>query len=701
MLPYGESFTAFYRCWDTDANAWKTGDSANHTIYLVRDGTKVAANDATSDEVDSTNLPGLYSLVITASEAEAELIVVGGKSTDATHIIFGERYELESPDAAMLRLAMKQGYDSEKDVIVQWAATDALRGANLRTAYDDACSLSPTAAARCRVFLPPWWYDLDATSLAADTDYVDFFAIYPEQGGDRRREDCDFSRATVAASFRPPSTLIYRDTNLSEDVNVIIQSADDVRMRGFGVAVLSADTTYAYGGAALSVTADDMSPCYYDMMYFWHSLPMVLLGSYACASGVGCVCDTDGLWTNIITNGYSFRNYDGDSVFKATMHDVQCGSWALFGNQGTVGQCELKKVRAIGIYSDAEGSGFATFGGCNFYGTPIGADAVFEDCEGGNNSAGLGLKNEGTWRRCRFGSSSMGATVLGAYYGDFAGYAEDCHVGADSLGGRTGDLEGKLTGTVINCTIVENTKAHRIEGANVIGTTITMATTDEDCITLLDSASIIHDSSLSVIATGTGTPINAASALNVSAVGNRYNSGAATNGLGANVTNIGATDADADVASILADTGTSIPNTLAALPTSISNAFSGSVTVTSPVTSEEDVELVAGRDYLTANARHLSWSNSSGDWCNSDLTDATVAFTAEATWGGGSNTLDGIAGAVVTATGTQVVKVELTAAQTALFINPGGQYIYQLTFTDASGYVETAVTGNIIVTLGI
>jgi hypothetical protein len=79
-----------------------------------------------------------------------------------------------------------------------------------------------------------------------------------------------------------------------------------------------------------------------------------------------------------------------------------------------------------------------------------------------------------------------------------------------------------------------------VEGAIIDECFFTMDAADEDCVTLMDSASSITNSTLLVTESGTGVPINASSAQSVCAVGNRYNnSDNDTNGLGANVTNLG------------------------------------------------------------------------------------------------------------------------------------------------------------------
>jgi len=80
MAIYGEALTLHYVAWDTNLNAGKTGDADNHTIYLVRDGTAVAAT-GTPTEVDATNAPGLYSLPVSAAEMQVNCMTLAGKSS--------------------------------------------------------------------------------------------------------------------------------------------------------------------------------------------------------------------------------------------------------------------------------------------------------------------------------------------------------------------------------------------------------------------------------------------------------------------------------------------------------------------------------------------------------------------------------------------------------------------------------------------
>ena len=90
MATRGKAITITYTAWDTNASVGKTGDNANHTLKLIRDGTAATAG-GTPAEVDATNCPGEYSLAITAAEMEYDVVVVMGFSDTANIEIFPVR----------------------------------------------------------------------------------------------------------------------------------------------------------------------------------------------------------------------------------------------------------------------------------------------------------------------------------------------------------------------------------------------------------------------------------------------------------------------------------------------------------------------------------------------------------------------------------------------------------------------------------
>ena len=81
MPTRGVALVVQYVAWDTSGNSGKTGDSANHTLRWVKDGTSAAPSAPSITEIDSTNAPGLYKASISASEADCNIGTLCGKSS--------------------------------------------------------------------------------------------------------------------------------------------------------------------------------------------------------------------------------------------------------------------------------------------------------------------------------------------------------------------------------------------------------------------------------------------------------------------------------------------------------------------------------------------------------------------------------------------------------------------------------------------
>lgn len=100
MASRGQSITVTYKAWDVVNNVGKTGDVANHTLRWIKDGTSSAPTNSPS-EVDATNLPGVYKLVLTTAECTCDYGVLGGKSSTANIIIIEVAIDFEQlPTAA-------------------------------------------------------------------------------------------------------------------------------------------------------------------------------------------------------------------------------------------------------------------------------------------------------------------------------------------------------------------------------------------------------------------------------------------------------------------------------------------------------------------------------------------------------------------------------------------------------------------------
>lgn len=78
----GEATTVFYEAINTETGEARTGDSANHSLRVINDGTPstIAASPA---EIDATNAPGMYRITIAANENTGVMTGVVGKSSTA------------------------------------------------------------------------------------------------------------------------------------------------------------------------------------------------------------------------------------------------------------------------------------------------------------------------------------------------------------------------------------------------------------------------------------------------------------------------------------------------------------------------------------------------------------------------------------------------------------------------------------------
>lgn len=80
MALYGTEFNITYTAWNTTINSGVTGDSANHSLYWVKDGSSTSTTNSPS-EVDASNVPGLYKLTVSSEEAACIFGTLCGKSS--------------------------------------------------------------------------------------------------------------------------------------------------------------------------------------------------------------------------------------------------------------------------------------------------------------------------------------------------------------------------------------------------------------------------------------------------------------------------------------------------------------------------------------------------------------------------------------------------------------------------------------------
>lgn len=95
MAAKGKSITLTYVAWNSSTNAPVTGDVANHTLRLVKDGTSAAPTN-TPTEVDAVNAKGVYKLVLTSAETLFDVVTVCGVSATANVVLISTQVGFES-----------------------------------------------------------------------------------------------------------------------------------------------------------------------------------------------------------------------------------------------------------------------------------------------------------------------------------------------------------------------------------------------------------------------------------------------------------------------------------------------------------------------------------------------------------------------------------------------------------------------------
>ena len=120
------------------------------------------------------------------------------------------------------------------------------------------------------------------------------------------------------------------------------------------------------------------------------------------------------------------------------------------------------------------------------------------------------------------------------------------------------------------------------------------------------------------------------------------------------------------------------------------------LTVTSALTPDGNLNLIAGDDYSAADGRALVLTNAGGTWPN--LTGATLELVAHRN---GARRL-AFPGEVTTPTGNQTLRFQPTADQLPKPLDAATSWTYRfaITATLANGHTVTLQTGDLTLTRG-
>lgn len=119
--------------WDAATGAAKTGDAANITAQISKDGGACAAvADTNPTELDATNAPGVYLFDLSQAETNADLIVFCADSSTANiqiRPVIIYTVEKIATGTGLSAIPWNAAWDAE----VQSECTDAIAAGNLLT----------------------------------------------------------------------------------------------------------------------------------------------------------------------------------------------------------------------------------------------------------------------------------------------------------------------------------------------------------------------------------------------------------------------------------------------------------------------------------------------------------------------------------------------------------------------------------------
>jgi len=102
MAIKNKALTINFLVWDTSLNVGKTGDGANVTLNIIKDGGASTSVTNSISEPSSANMPGVYELALTSTEMNADFITVGGKSSTADTVVFPVFIQTDQGDLAII-----------------------------------------------------------------------------------------------------------------------------------------------------------------------------------------------------------------------------------------------------------------------------------------------------------------------------------------------------------------------------------------------------------------------------------------------------------------------------------------------------------------------------------------------------------------------------------------------------------------------
>lgn len=130
--------------WDANTGLGKTGDAANITVKLSKDGGAAATSANAVSELDSTNFPGTYVLTLSQAETNCDLLLVQAVSVTAN--VYSDLYAHEPLSVGPLLAETNTNETAQTSVGGQLRRVHALVGGNKLS--QDASLSNPTIVHR-------------------------------------------------------------------------------------------------------------------------------------------------------------------------------------------------------------------------------------------------------------------------------------------------------------------------------------------------------------------------------------------------------------------------------------------------------------------------------------------------------------------------------------------------------------------------
>lgn len=133
-----QDYYALYLAQDDNTGEPVTGDAANHTLRLVKDGTVTTfIGTPTPVEVSSTYMPGIYGVLVPGADNTGENMVIAGTSSTADVSIFPGQWDNDSADLEAISDAV-QTILSQFAVVVQFDGSGSADDRVLRLTRGDS-----------------------------------------------------------------------------------------------------------------------------------------------------------------------------------------------------------------------------------------------------------------------------------------------------------------------------------------------------------------------------------------------------------------------------------------------------------------------------------------------------------------------------------------------------------------------------------